>query len=113
MKPVYYVFYFIYLLFWSLVLVFFALWISLRGELTVILKQKSGGCIVGYEAAALGYSLLTSEDSVMPVMPESNGERNQMENAAALPQGLVTIYSLDGKAEGTKRQLYNAFGVLQ
>lgn len=49
----------------------------------------------------------------MPVMPESNGERNQMENAAALPQGLVTIYSLDGKAEGTKRQLYNAFGVLQ
>lgn len=26
-----------------------------------------------------------------------------MENAAALPRGLVTIYSSDGKAEGTKK----------
>jgi len=26
-----------------------------------------------------------------------------MENAAALPQGLVTIYSLEGKTEGTKK----------
>lgn len=26
-----------------------------------------------------------------------------MENAVVLPQGLVTIYSLDGKAEGTKK----------